>query len=217
MRHGFFSNLFKRNITQDEIIAQNHIDEENGDIKLIILTESANLYLKQFFIARGIYPYEVCYSIEDASLALMREKTSVRLVIIEQGNGDMYNVSTRDDLQSLLSMCDGVYKKAIAFYSKQNFRYDNRGHGPEVVRWELFDGLASVANVLNSLGEHYIAADEDLESLKKGSIPAMQTKGEKVKCEVQALPADSHRDISNILNQMYTECAEGTGESIEQF
>ena len=208
--------LFKKKQTEEEIYKQNRISSENGEIKLIILTESHNLYLKQFFIARGIHPYEVCYSVESASLALMRERTSVRLVIIEQGNGDMYNISTRDDLQALLSMCDGVYKKALVFYTKSNFRYDNRGYSAEVVRWESYDGLAKVADTLDELQEEYVCSSEGTNEVED-STPVMCIRGKRVECINSVITEDAPSITREVLKALYSECERGDGESIEQF
>lgn len=211
------SGLFSKKEKKEDIIKNNRIAAENGDIKLIILTESKNKYLQQFFVTKGIYPEEVCYTIEDASTRLIREKCSVRLVIIDQGLGDLYNIATREDLQMVLSMCDGVYKKALVFYSKYGAYYDNRNLGSDVVRWELYDGLDNVARTINGLGETYSVTQAVADKFILDPIPPLQTKGVKVEKTDKFKYAESNVDVYALLNNLYEECLEANGESLPQY
>lgn len=210
---GIF-NLFSHKDTKAEVIANNHIDTENGAIKLIILTESKNKYLQNFFVSQGIYPEEVCYNIDDVSRILIREKSSIRLVIIDQGLGDLYNVSTRDELQNLFGMCDGVYKKILAFYSKRSFYFDNKSYGSDIVRWEVYDSLAQVTDVINSLDEEYSVTKEFASKFINDLTAPMQTKGKLVGNSVKSTLAQSDKDMYEIMECMYAECIAGDGESL---
>ena len=198
-------------------LERNKIGEENGKIKLIILTESNNIYLNRFFSTRGIHTYKVCYTIDEASNEMLQTKGSVRLVIIEQGMGDLYNVSTRDGLKNLISMCDGVYRKALVFYTKQAFKYDNRKFGEDIVCWEYFEGLARVTSTLIGLGEIYFISDDLLKELEIESKDPMETIGKKVSIEMPVEKVDSVTIIEKIIKDLYDSCSKKDEESLDIF
>ena len=214
---GILNKLFNFGHNQDDVIQRNHIASENGDIKLIILTESKNKYLHEFFVHKGLYPDEVCYSIEDVTSILIRERCSIRLVIIDQGLGDLYNLSTRDKIQDLLSMLDGVYKKALIFYSKPGIKYDNRTLSSDIVRWEEYDGLIGVINTINSLDEHYAVSQEMADKYLNNTVPPLKTKGERIIQTANVRSAVSKRDIPGILNAHYAAYETQEEESLTQY
>ena len=215
---GIVRSLLKRKESKEDIIKNNHIDSENGEIKLIILTESKNKYLRTYFGLNGIYPEAVCYKIDDVINLLIKERCSVRLVVIEQGLGDLFNISTREDLQNLFGMCDGVYKKAIVFYSKRGMRYDSRMYTSDIVRWETYDGLTNVIQTLLSLNEEYSVTKEAAEYYSDTGDP-MKYKGETViiNPELEIQRADSGRNITAILNDLYMSYNEKSEESLPQY
>ena len=125
----------------EEQIEANRIPVDSGDISLVILTESPNRLLTEYFAQQGIYAEKVYYNIDDVNVYMLTHKQAVRLVIIEQGMGELYTGKARKDIQELLSVCDGVFKKVLFFYTKQYMKYDNRSYDTDMIRWVEFDGF----------------------------------------------------------------------------
>jgi len=169
----------------EEQIEANRIPVDSGDISLVILTESPNRLLTEYFAQQGIYAEKVYYNIDDVSVYMLTHKQAVRLVIIEQGMGELYTGKARKDIQELLSVCDGVFKKVLFFYTKPYMKYDNRSYDTDMIRWVEFDGFPQTVKEIKRTGETYKVSDTQYEKyspmldytkLKLPELPSMEQK-----------------------------------------
>lgn len=169
--------------SKQEQIESNKIQLDKGDISLVILTESPNRLLTEYFAQQGIYAEKIYYSIDDVSVYMLTHKQAVRLVIIEQGMGELYTGKARKDIQELLSICDGVFKKVLFFYTKPYMRYDNKNYDTDMIRWVEFDGFPQVVSEIRLTGETYKVSDTQFEqyspildytTLKLPELPTMK-------------------------------------------
>jgi len=93
---------------------ENPIEKEKT--ALYILLDAPKLGLVQYMRENGIEVKGLYYDIIEANYAFMLEETNARIIVIDTGTGLFSKVANREEIISLLGMCEGN-KKGIVFYT----------------------------------------------------------------------------------------------------
>lgn len=154
----FFKGLKKKNKEQeiDEKISQDLIPQDAEDTVLLFLMERQPPDVKMFFHDKGMDISEVYTDVEEAKIGMLMQSGTCRLVIVESGLGKFTTTSMRAELNDLLGMCDGIYKKATVFYTDSLVKSDNTSRGKKSkIDWENYKGTMPIVQKLTQYKERY--------------------------------------------------------------
>ena len=154
----FLNGFKKKNKEQeiDENISQDLIPNDAEDTVLLFLMERQPPDVKMFFHDKGIDISEVYLDIEEAKIGMLMQSGTCRLVIVESGLGKFTTTSMRAELNDLLGMCDGIYKKVTVFYTDPLIKSDNSKRGKKSkIDWENYSGTMPIVQKLVSYKERY--------------------------------------------------------------
>ena len=96
--------------------------KEPEKMSLYLLMDAPKIGIVQYMRDNGIELKGIFYDIIDANYGIMQEDEPTRIAIIETGVGIFSKINNRDEIISLIGMCQTDDKKATVFYTDSAFK-----------------------------------------------------------------------------------------------
>lgn len=101
---------------------QLQVETEPEKMSLYLLVDTPKIGLVQYMKENKVEIKGIFYDIMEANYGLMQEDGNTRICIIDTGIGTFSKVENREEIISLIGMCQTENKKATVFYTDTAFK-----------------------------------------------------------------------------------------------